>query len=276
MNHTHTQISRTATVVPVRSRSLLRPTRLFPLLAALLTLAGCSLAPTYQRPTVDTPVAFKEAAPEGQWKTAEPAENTPRGEWWKAFADPVLDDLEARAAAANQDLKAGAARLTQARALQQNARSALFPQIGIGAGASRQRPSPASQGLPADADTGISTLWRAQGSIAYEADLFGRVSSSVDAASATTEQREALFRSLQLAIQADVAQAYFSLRELDALIALYANTVQLREQSTQFFQRRFDEGDISELELARSRTELASSRSEALGIARQRAVAEHS
>jgi multidrug efflux system outer membrane protein len=121
-----------------------------------------------------------------------------------------------------------------------------------------------------------ATLWRAQGTVAYEADLFGRVSSGVDAANATTEQREALFHSLQLAIQADVAQAYFSLRELDALSDLYADTVKLREQSTQLFQRRFDEGDISELELARSRTELASARSEAIGIARQRAVAEHS
>jgi multidrug efflux system outer membrane protein len=250
--------------------------RLFPLLAALLTLAGCSLAPSYQPPVVDSPTAFKEAAADSQWKTAEPAENIPRGEWWKAFADPTLDDLENRAAAANQDLKAGAARLSQARALQQNARSALFPQISIGAGPTRQRPSPASQGLAADADTSPSTLWRAQGTVAYEADLFGRVSSGVDAAKATSEQREALFRSLQLAIQADVAQAYFSLRELDALAAMYAETVTLREQSTKLFQRRFDEGDISELELATARTELASARSEAIGIARQRAVAEHS
>lgn len=265
-----------SSTVPRQVRPRQRKIAIFPLLAALLTLAGCSLAPTYERPAVATPAAFKEAPAEGQWKTAEPAENLPRGEWWKAFADPVLDDLETRAAAANQDLKAGAARLGQARALQQNARSALFPQVGIGAGPTRQRPSPASQGLAADADTGMSTLWRAQGTVAYEADLFGRVSSGVDAAKATTEQREALFRSLQLAIQADVAQAYFSLRELDALAALYAETVSLREQSTKLFQRRFDEGDISELELARARTELASARSEALGIARQRAVAEHS
>ena len=59
-----------------------RPARLFPLLAALLTLAGCSLAPSYQPPVVATPAAFKEAPAEGQWKTAEPAENSPRGEWW--------------------------------------------------------------------------------------------------------------------------------------------------------------------------------------------------
>lgn len=259
----------------VRPRRAPYGRRLVPLLAALLTLAGCSLTPAYAPPRVDAPAAFKEAAP-GPWKTAEPAENIPRGEWWKAFADTTLNELESRAAAANQDLQAGAARLAQARALQQNARSGLFPQIGIGAGPTRQRPSPASQGLAADADTRAVTLWRAQGSIAYEADLFGRVSSGVEAAAATSAQREALFHSLQLAIQADVAQAYFSLRELDALAALYADTVKLREQSTRLFQRRFDEGDISELELATSRTELASARSEALGIARQRAVAEHS
>jgi multidrug efflux system outer membrane protein len=251
--------------------------------AALLVLAGCSLAPAYQPPRVDTPAAFKEAIDDSrsnprndQWKTAEPAENIPRGEWWKAFADATLDDLEARAAAANQEIKAGAARLAQARAVQQNARAGLFPQIGIGAGPTRQRPSPASQGLAADAETTAMTLWRAQGTVAYEADLFGRVSSGVDAATAGSQQREALFRSLQLAIQADVAQAYFSLRELDALAALYADTVRLRAESSALFQRRFDEGDISELEVASARTELASARSEALGIARQRAVAEHS
>lgn len=249
---------------------------LIPLLAALLVLAGCSVAPPYERPSVDTPVAFKEAPlSAAQWKTAEPAERLARGDWWRVFADPTLDKLETQAAAANQDLQAGLARLAQARAVQQGARAGFFPQIGIGTGATRQRPSPASQGLTADAEASAATLWRAQATVAYEADLFGRISSGVDAASAGTEQSEALFRSLQLAIQADVAQAYFSLRELDALAALYTETVSLREQNLKLFQRRFDEGDISELELARVRTELASARSEAVGIARQRAVAEH-
>ncbi|MBP7489096.1 MAG: RND transporter, partial [Azospira sp.] len=64
----------------------------------LLALAGCAVTPPYQRPVVETPAAFKEAPAEGQWKTAEPAEAQPRGEWWKVFADPVLDTLEAQAA----------------------------------------------------------------------------------------------------------------------------------------------------------------------------------
>ena len=249
--------------------------RLFPLLAALLVLAGCSLAPPYERASGDTPAAFKEAAPGSGWKVAEPSEAAPRGDWWRVFADPTLDKLEAQAAAANQDLQAGLARLAQARAVQQGARAGFFPRLDVGAGATRQRASPASQGLAADAASETNTLWRAQASVAYEADLFGRIGSAVDAASAGTQQQEALFRSLQLAIQADVAQAYFSLREFDSLAALYAETVVLREQNLKLFERRFDEGDISELELSRVRTELASARSEAIGIARQRAVAEH-
>lgn len=245
------------------------------LILALLTLSGCSLIPPYRLPAVEIPAAFKEAPAEGQWKAAEPAEDAARGEWWKIFADPVLDDLESRAATANQDLQAALARLKQALAIHQNARSALFPQIGVGAGPTRQRPSPTSQGLPADAETNAFTLWRAQTTVAYEADLFGRIGSGAEAAAAGAEQQEALLRSVQLAVQADVAQTYFSLRELDALVSLYAETVSLREQSHKVFQRRFDEGDISELDLARSRTELTSARSDALGIARQRAVTEH-
>lgn len=249
--------------------------RVFPLLFALLAVAGCSLAPTYEPPAVSMPATFKEAVADPQWKTAEPAEALPRGEWWTAFGDPSLNEFEAQAAAANQDLQAGMARLLQARAQLQSARSEYFPQIGVGAGPMRERPSPASQGLAPDAHTEAFTLWRAQGTVAYEPDLFGRISSNVDAAKASREQSEALFRSLQLAIQADVAQSYFTLRELDAMSAVYADTVKLREESTRLFQRRFDEGDISELELAQARTELAQARSEALGVARQRAVAEH-
>lgn len=245
-------------------------------LALALALAGCALAPDYRPPLADAPAAYKEAKPiPDTWKAAAPAEAQARGEWWRVFGDPLLDDLEQRAAAANQDLRAGLARLDQTRALQATARSELYPQVGIGAAATRQRPSPALQGLPAEADTQFSTLWRAQANIAYEADLFGRVRSGVAAADAGFQQREALFHSLQLAIQADVAQAYFTLRELDSLGMLYAETVSLRQRGLALLQRRLAAGDIGELEVARANAELASARAEAAGIARQRAVAEH-
>ena len=64
--------------------------------------------------------------------------------------------------------------------------------------------------------------------MAYEADLFGRVSSTADAATADAQQSEALYRSVLLALQADVATTYFLVREQDAEAQLYRQTVQLR------------------------------------------------
>ncbi|MBC7208254.1 MAG: efflux transporter outer membrane subunit [Methyloversatilis sp.] len=244
--------------------------------ASLLVLAGCSVMQTYERPAVDTPQAFKEApAGNKDWKPAQPSEELARGEWWTVFGDGRLNTLVAQAMDANQDLKAAAARLAQSRALVRDARSQQSPQVGAGFGPTRQRQSPAAQGLDDSADGRALTLWRAQATVAYEVDLFGRVAAGVDAASATAQQREALFRSLQLALQADVAQTYFLIRELDAEQALYSGTVQLRTDTLRLVQRRYDEGDVSELELARAKTELASAQSESFGVSRRRANAEH-
>ncbi|OZI80068.1 efflux transporter outer membrane subunit [Bordetella genomosp. 2] len=258
-------------------------TRVPALLAMLLVLAGCAVGPEYQRPDVAIPAAYKEAqaqpalAPHeaGSWQAAQPAEQALRGEWWKLFGDATLDALEAEAQQANQNLQAAAARLKQARALLGAARSDQFPTLDAGFGPTRQRPSPASQGLAADASTDPSTLWRAQAGVSYEVDLFGRVASNVDAATADAQQSEALYRSVLLALQADVASAYFQVRELDAGLQLYRQTVKLREDTLQLIQRRYDAGDISELDLARARSELESARSEALGFERRRANAEH-
>ena len=224
------------------------------------------------------PAAYKEAAlptsEAGSWKTAEPAEQALRGEWWKLFGDEGLNQLQEEALRANQNLQAAAARLTQARALQREARAAFFP-----AWTPPSAPRASALGgvaRPADGTpTSPSTTWRAQASVAYEADLFGRVSSTADAATADAQQSEALYRSVLLALQADVATTYFLVREQDAEAQLYRQTVQLRTEALQLIQRRYDAGDISELDLARARSELAQAQSEALGIDRRRAAAEH-
>ncbi|WP_394342532.1 efflux transporter outer membrane subunit [Pollutimonas thiosulfatoxidans] len=248
-------------------------------LTLALVLAGCTATPTYERPTVDMPAKFKEAslspAEAGRWKAAQPADDLARGRWWAIFADPVLDSLQAQALAANQDLKAAAARVKAARAVHERAGAERYPQMDAGVGPMRQRASNASQGLGADAPNGAATLWRAEVGLAYEVDLFGRVAATVDAADADAQQAAALYHSVQLALQADVAQTYFLIRQLDAEQALYRQTVDLREKTYGLVQRRYTEGDISELDLARSETELAAARSEALAVTRQRAAAEH-
>ncbi|MFM0139709.1 efflux transporter outer membrane subunit [Caballeronia grimmiae] len=250
------------------------------LMASLLVVAGCSLAPTYEKPDVNPPAAYKETptlspSEAGTWKTAQPSEEMLRGEWWTVFDDPTLNDLERQAQEANQNLKAAAARVKESRAINQTARAGLFPTLDAGFGPTREKFSPASQFLPPDGNVPAQTLWRAQASVSYEVDLFGRVSNSVQAANADTEQSHALFRSVQLALQADVAQNYFNLRELDAEADVFARTVTLREEALKLVQRRFAEGDISELDVARARSELATARSDAMTVQRLRAASEH-
>ncbi|MFJ3366880.1 efflux transporter outer membrane subunit [Pseudomonas sp. NPDC086251] len=253
-------------------------------LATMLMTAGCSLAPTYEKPDVSAPRAYKEdnaqsplpPAEAGNWKTAEPSEEFARGEWWRVFNDTHLNHLESQAQDANQSLVAAAARLKEARALNQSARSALLPTVDAGFGPTRERVSPASQ-FQSDSGKGASqTMWRAQAGISYEVDMFGRVANTVDAADAETQRSEALFHSVLLALQADVAQNYFALRELDSEIEVYNHAIELREQALKLVQQQYSLGDISELDVARAEAELATARSDAMTVQRLRAASEHS
>jgi len=260
----------------------LRRTRLATAVALFAWLAACSVEPTYHVPDASVPAAFKEAQPAsanphdvGTWTPAQPSDSAFRGQWWTVFNDPTLNALEGQAQAANQDLKAAAARVQQARAVTQAARASWFPSFDAGFGPTYEHLSPASQFLPQNTNVPTQTLWRAQGTASYEADLFGRVSSNVNAARADAQQSEALFRSVQLALQADVAQNYFQLRQFDSDVDLYRRTVTLREDALKLVERRFKEGDISELDVAQARNELASARADAVGVARQRAASEH-
>jgi outer membrane protein, multidrug efflux system len=253
--------------------------------ATVALLTSCAVGTEYSRPEVAIPAAFKEApvhqtAPSladaaVSWKTAEPADDTYRGEWWKVFSDRELDALEYQALAGNQDIQAAASRVEQARALTQASRSSWFPQVGAGFGPTREGLSAPSMFQPQGTGPLTMTLWRAQGTISYEADLFGRVSRHVEAVLDDEAQSEALLRSVQLALQADVAQHYFTLRKLDADQVVYQQTVSLREDALNIARRRLVEGEINVLDLSRAKTELASVQADAVGVERKRAACEH-
>lgn len=250
--------------------------RLFSVVAAALVLAGCSVAPRYERPDVGVGTAFKETVPESaQWKRAEPGDALARGEWWTVFDDTTLNDLQQAATRANPTLKVGLARLAQARAAAGAAGAARFPQVEGGVGVARGRASPVSLGLPDDTRVSPQTIYRAQLGASYEVDLFGRVANTVAAAQADVAQSEALYRSLLLSIHADVAQTYLALRGLDAEIALLSDTVRLREEGLTLVDRRFKAGEIAELDVARARTELATTRAERVALERSRTALAH-
>jgi multidrug efflux system outer membrane protein len=235
-------------------------------LMTALVLAGCASVPAIDASSIPpTPVAFKE----GRWTQAQPAEAAPRGTWWKAFADPVLDDLVERAAQGNTSIQAAAARLAQARAFVRAARADQLPQLGLTAGASRQ------DGLPVGPAGAPSTLVRAGLGASYEVDLFGKLAQSANAARLDARSREALLQSTRLLVQAEVAQAYLALRSLDVERSLVRGTVAAYRETLDLTERRYRAGDVAELDVARVRTELASNESEALALDRRRTELEH-
>jgi len=65
-------------------------------LVTVALCAGCSFAPKYAEPAVQTPAAFKEMTPAQSqetdgWKAAEPMDNALRGQWWEMFHEPELN-----------------------------------------------------------------------------------------------------------------------------------------------------------------------------------------
>jgi outer membrane protein, multidrug efflux system len=243
---------------------------------AALMLAACA-APELHPPQIDMPSSFKEDAvgEAARWKPAQPAEAQARGEWWKVFGDSELNKLIDEATAANANLAAAAARVKQARALAGISEADRIPQIGAGFGVQRGRASDVSLGLPQGTPAPTATAWQGKLTASYEVDLFGRVANNVSAAQADAAASEATYRSVLLALQADVAQTYFRERALDAELALLNETVRLRDENVRINQRRYDLGDLGELDLARAKTELSTTRSEAIALERQRAQLEH-
>jgi multidrug efflux system outer membrane protein len=76
-------------------------------------------------------------------------------------------------------------------------------------------------------------------------------------------------------VQADVAQTYLALRALDDERAIVRDTVAAYRGTLDLTERRHRAGDVAELEVARVRSELASTEAEAAALARRRAAAEH-
>src|SRR5207253_6438535 len=175
-----------------------------------------------------------------QWKVATPAEGAQRGEWWKIFGDADLDRLIATATESNQDLAIAAARLKQARAFTGVAEADQYPQLSVGLDPTRTQPSAASQGLPDGTRVSPQTVLKARAFASYELDLFGRVADNVKAARAEGDAAADLYRSVQLALQADGAQAYFALRTLDRERDLLNATIALRHAALHLLHRRVE------------------------------------
>lgn len=238
-------------------------------LAIGASLTGCSLAPAYHPPATPSTQAYRDTGP---WTIAQPSDRQPRGDWWHLYGEAELDALQAKLLANNADLAAALAHYQQAQAFSAEARSELFPQIGLGGTGARQRESahlPPLRNPTAPSDYNAYTVG-AQAS--YEVDLWGRVRNTVEAGRDNAVAAAADLASAQLSLQAQLADDYMQVRGLDQQIALLQQTIQAYEKALKLTQTLHAGGIVSGLDVSRAQTQLSDARSQWSQTVAQRAL----
>lgn len=222
-------------------------------LAAVLgtTLTGCVVGPSFERPTAQVPEGFAEA--DGTILDASLPVAT---SIWAGFDDAALDALIARGLDHNLALAQFAARLEEARAISGLQMAALLPRGSATADKERSRSSRSDPFIPPE--TGISGVWRAGFDARWEIDLFGGARQAKLRAEAEEAAASADLSAARVAVAAEIAQAYFSLR---------AEQERLRVQQRQVENLRENLGLLELLRDAGRGTELDVARSNALGLA---------
>jgi NodT family efflux transporter outer membrane factor (OMF) lipoprotein len=240
------------------------------LLVLPLLVGGCAVGPKYERPAAPIPSAYKEA-PQG-WVQAQPADALDRGAWWTLFNDPVLNELVASVEVSNQNVAVAAAAYAQARALVREQRAGLFPFVTLDGSANRSggggRAGTTAASRPNNnVQLSIGASW--------EPDVWGRLSASVDSASAVAQASAADLASAKLAAQGEVAANYFALRETDAQAALLRDTITGYERVLQITRNRYTAGIATKSDVLQAETQLANTQADEVGLQRQRAQFEH-
>lgn len=238
-----------------------------------LFLSGCVLGPDYQKPETPVPIQYKNDTP---WKNATPRDYLDKGNWWEIYDDETLNRLESQAGVANQTLKAAYARLMQAKATTGISKATKLPSLDLSGFAQRSRVLLNQYGFDSGPSGILFNYYDISSNLNYEVDLFGRVKRTIEAAEADMESATADFQTLMLSLQADLASSYFALRSTDTEISLLERTLELRKEDLRIIQSRYEHGLVAVLDVLRAQTELASAKSDLIGLQKQRGELENS
>ncbi len=235
-----------------------RPVPLLTVLAALLAVAGCSLGPTYRRPTVDIPAAFA-ATP----TTAQVA--WPSVRWWEGFGSPELDALVTEARAANQNLAAAAARIVQADAQVRINGAPLLPALNgqgtynyvrEGTGTVVGVPS----GVPGTPRYFDYRTYAAELQVSYDLDFWRRNRALFRSAEAATLATRFDQETVALDTFTSVANTYFQLLAAQDRVRIAERNLRSAEAILAAYRARLAAGTASALDLSQQEALVAGQR----------------
>lgn len=208
----------------------------------VLATSGCMIGPDYFRPSIDAPAAWRLSD-----QSAKDLANTA---WWEQFNDPVLNDLVGIALRENKDLLIASARIEEFAGRYGITRSQMYPQLGAGADAARQKNTVSGTTIKDTYNTYDAFL-----SASWEIDLWGKIRRQSEAARAQIVASEEGKQGVVLTLVSSVASAYINLRDLDRQLEIATSTANTRAESYKVFQDRYAGGVISLLELSQNRSQ---------------------
>jgi len=214
----------------------------FALVLTIAGLTGCAVGPHYKRPAVDVPGTYREATPAApapadakdqqvnskQVETERPSQSLGDAKWWEVFQDPQLQSLIRTALKNNYDVRIAAARVLQAQAQLGITRADQLPTLSAGGNVASQQ-SPQIGPIPAyEVTQGQLTA-----SAAYNFDFWGKYRHATEAARATLLADDWAQKEVTATLVANLATAYFELRELDLELEISKRTFNSRNDSLQ-------------------------------------------
>ncbi len=242
--------------------------------AALLAsgVACCDLAPAYHRPATVIPASYQGASP---WEVAHPQDGISQDSWWVSYGNATLDALEARLPQ-NPDLQAEQEAFFQARELAAEAESGLYPQIGVNFQPSYNRQSP--QRLfrsPTSSAPLVEPSVQVDATASWEIDIWDRIANEARSRKRLAQAEAANLALVMLSLQAELANAYLTLRGLDQQTRLYEQTMAFYKTALNITQARLADKIGDELDVTRAQSQYSGAAALLYEGLSQRALALH-
>jgi multidrug efflux system outer membrane protein len=221
-----------------------------------LALAGCTANPTPLDRPGDVPQAF--TAPMNSSAPLWPQPN-----WWSAFHADELAPLEDTAQKENLDVAVAAARVLQAEASDGVALSALFPTLDANFGATRAGSNtPGFNGTAGRAGNRFTAGLTAS----YQQSFFGQEYMQLRAAREGLRASRYAAAVVNISVQAQVADAYFTILSLRERIAINRANVDAAKRILTITQAKVSSGVSSNLDLAEQQAIVAQQQSQLPGL----------
>ncbi|MDM3466858.1 efflux transporter outer membrane subunit [Citrobacter sp. Cb041] len=219
-------------------------------LSAVFVLAGCSLAPDYQRPTLPVPQQFSlsqnalVSAPVGYQDTG----------WRSFFVDSQVKALIGEALVNNRDLRMAVLKVQEARAQYGVTDADRYPQITAGSSGTYSGKLKGDSSTDREFEAGLN--------LSFDLDFFGRLKNMSEAERQNFFASEEARRAVHISLISNVSQSYFNQRLAYAQLQIAEETLQNYQRSYAFVEKQLLTGSTNVLALEQARGVIESTRSE--------------